>query len=190
MPRQTVVLDANILFPAPLRDFFMHMGIADAVRICWSARIEDEWTRNVIAKRPDLEPSRVYRTAKRMNEAMPNALVSGFENIEATLELPDPDDRHVLAAAIQAGADVIVTKNLRDFPSQVLAHYDIQVMHPDKFVHELLQLEPEAAIVAIQNLQASLKSPPKSMFDVLATLEEQGMALTAKWFRNFLVPRI
>jgi predicted nucleic acid-binding protein len=185
MPRPTVVLDANILFPAPLRDFFMHLGIADAARICWSARIEDEWTRNVIAKRPDLEPSRVYRTAKRMNEAMPNAFISGFENIEAGLELPDPDDRHVLAAAIQAGADVIITKNLRDFPNQVLAQYDIQVMHPDTFVHGLLQLEPQAAILAIQNLQASLKNPPKSMLEVLTTLEEQGMTLTVKWFREF-----
>ncbi len=148
----------------------MHLGIAGAARICWSAKIEAEWTRNVITKRPDLEPSRILRTAKRMNEAIPDALIQDFEAIETRLELPDFDDRHVLAAAIKANADVIITKNLRDFPLGILAQYDIKALHPDEFVFERLQLEPLLIILAIKTLQLSLKNPPKTILEVLNTL--------------------
>ncbi len=164
----------------------MHLGITDALRLCWSAKIEDEWTRNVIAKRPDLDPSRIYRTAKRMNEAIPDALITDFEGLEAMLKLPDVTDRHVLAVAIKANADVIVTKNLRDFPATILARYGIKALHPDEFLHELLQLEPMPVLVAIRALQASLKNPPKTMLEVLRTLEEQGLQRFAKLLQEFL----
>jgi predicted nucleic acid-binding protein len=182
--RQIVVLDANILFPAPLRDFFMHLGITGAVRIRWSAKIEEEWTRNLLTKRSDLNPDRIKRTAQRMNLAIPDAMVTGFEALELSLSLPDKNDHHVLAAAIKANADAIITKNLRDFPSQALAEYDIEALHPDEFVHHLLHLEPRPVIQAIRALQKNLLNPPKSMTEVLDTLEQQEMPLTATWLRT------
>lgn len=186
MPRLTIIVDANILFSAPLRDFFMHLGIADAVRLCWSAKIEEEWVRNLIEKRPDLESSRHYRTARQMNEAIPDALIADFEGLESTLKLPDSSDRHVLAAAIKANADAIITKNLRDFPNSILAEYGIKALHPDEFVHELLQLESMPVLVAIRALQVSLKNPPKTMFEVLHTLEEQGLQRSVTLLKEFL----
>jgi hypothetical protein len=87
MKPQTVILDANILFPAPLRDFFMHLAILGAMQARWTKQIEDEWTRNLIAKRPDLDPTRVYRTAAQMNAAILDALLTDFESFELNLVL-------------------------------------------------------------------------------------------------------
>jgi predicted nucleic acid-binding protein len=187
MKPQTVILDANILFPAPLRDFFMHLAILGAMQARWTKQIENEWTRNLIAKRPDLDPTRVYRTAAQMNAAIPDALVTDFESLESNLVLPDPNDRHVLAAAIKAGADVIITKNLRDFPQHIVGAFEIQVLHPDVFVHQLLNLEPEIVIKAIQTMQAGLKNPPQTMLEVLDTLKQQELPLTANWLREALI---
>jgi predicted nucleic acid-binding protein len=181
---QTVILDANILFPAPLRDFFMYLAILGGIQARWSKRIEDEWTRNLIAKRPDLSPERVYRTAAAMNAAIPDALVEDFEQLEQALVLPDPDDRHVLAAAVKGKAQVIITKNLRDFPAQTTQAFEIEVMHPDVFVHHLLHLEPRPVIQTIKAIKAALKNPPKSFLEILDTLEQQEMPLTADWLRE------
>ncbi len=186
MKPQTVILDANILFPAPLRDFFMHLAIFGAIQARWSEQIEAEWTRNLIAKRPDLDPTRVYRTAARMNAAIPDAFVTDFESLESNLVLPDPNDCHVLAAAIKAGADVIITKNLRDFPQDIVGAFEIKVVHPDEFVHQLLNLEPELVVQAIQAMQTALKNPPQTMLEVLVTLEQQELPLTANWLCNVL----
>jgi predicted nucleic acid-binding protein len=186
VPLPVVLLDANVLYPAPLRDFLLHLGIADAARLHWSERIQTEWTSNLIAQRPDLELARVQRTAAQMNLAFPDALVTGFESLEPTLALPDLDDRHVLAAAIKAGADVIVTKNLRDFPARVLGQFGIKALHPDKFIVGLLALEPERVLQALSAMQQSLKNPPKTMLEVLDTLEQQELAQSVAKLRILL----
>jgi predicted nucleic acid-binding protein len=186
MKRQIVILDANVLFPAPLRDFLMHLAITGVVQVRWSAQIEDEWVRNVLLQRPDLEPERIKNTAQKMNRAIPDAMVTGFETLESTLELPDPKDRHVLAAAIFAKAEVIVTKNLRDFPRNVLSKYSLEALHPDEFVHHLLQLAPQFVIRAVREQQQGLKNPPRTISQVLDTLENQGMPLTVAWLRDAL----
>ncbi len=119
-----------------------------------------------------------------MNAAIPDALVYGFEQLEQALVLPDPDDRHVLAAAIKGKAQVIITKNLRDFPIEITKAFEIEVMHPDVFVHHLLQLEPRPVIQTIKAIKAALKKPPKSFLEILDTLEQQEMPLTADWLRE------
>jgi PIN domain len=151
----------------------MYLAILGGIQARWSKRIEDEWTRNLIAKRPDLSPERVYSTAAQMNAAIPDALV-----------LPDPNDRHVLAAAIKGKAQVIITKNLRDFPTETTKAFEVEVMHPDVFVHHLLQLEPRPVIQTIKAIKAALKNPPKSHLEILNTLEQQEMPLTADWLRE------
>jgi hypothetical protein len=99
--------------------------------------------------------------------------------------LPDPDDRHVLAAAIRAGADVIVTFNLSDFPSEVLSRYGIEALHPDEFVTSLLDLTPHVVCAAAKRQRESLKHPPKSVEEYLDALERQGLAQTASALRQF-----
>lgn len=112
----TAVYDACVLYPAPLRDFLMWLGLSGRFRARWSAEIHDEWKRNLLANRPDLNASQLGRTSDLMDNAIPGALVTGHEDLIAGLQLPDPDDRHVLAAAIRCNASVIVTFNEKDFP--------------------------------------------------------------------------
>jgi hypothetical protein len=184
MKRQTIILDANILFPVPLCDFFMHLALTGAVRVRWSKCIEDEWVRNVIEKRSDLNPDGIRRRAIMMNQAIPDAMIEGFENLETSLLLPHANDRHVLAAAIIARADAIITKNLVHFPVTALAPYGVEALHPDEFVFHLLGLEPRPVIQAIRRQQANLKNPPKTITEVLATLEKQEMPQTVSWLRG------
>src|SRR3954447_1522456 len=138
----TAVYDANILYPAPLRDLFIRLAQTGLVRARWTETIHDEWMRNVLANNPRLSAERLGRTRTLMDEAVRDCLVTGYKDLIDSLTLPDPDDRHVLAAAIRAGAEVIVTYNLRDFPAEALCRFDIQALHPDDFPVGLMELAP------------------------------------------------
>ena len=115
------VFDACVLYPAPIRDLLLRLAVTGLFRARWSERIHDEWIQAVLRNRQDLKREQLDRTRELMDQAVPDCLVSGYEGIEATLALPDPDDRHVLAAAIKCGAGTIVTYNLKDFPDHLLA---------------------------------------------------------------------
>lgn len=175
----TAVLDACVLYPAPLRDFLMRLALTGAYRARWSERIHDEWIRNVLLKFPD-RAAMLTRTRLLMNEAIPDCLVDGDEAITQGLILPDPDDLHVVAAAMRCGASVIVTFNLKDFPDAALAAYGIEAQHPDQFVDELFDCDPAAVIEAALKQRASLKQPPMTVDVYLDCLLRQGMARTVK----------
>jgi predicted nucleic acid-binding protein len=177
------VLDASVLYPAPLRDLFMHLAVQEVFRARWSNLIHDEWIRNVLKNRPDLTLARLERTKNLMNENAKNSLVTHFEQRIEMLSLPDPDDRHVLAAAIQTKADVIVTANLRHFPKKTLASLGIRPLHPDHFLLELLQANAQAVMVAIGVQQRSLSNPPVTVQNLLDTLEQQGLKQRVAQFR-------
>lgn len=110
--RFVVVYDACVLYPAALRDFLIRLATTRLFAARWSEQIHEEWMRNVQAKRPDLTGAQLKRTRDLMDDAVPDCLVSGHERLISSLELPDPDDRHVLAAAIVAHAQMIVSFNL------------------------------------------------------------------------------
>jgi predicted nucleic acid-binding protein len=129
----TVIYDACVLYPAPLRDLLIRLAAKGLVRARWTDRILDESFRNILANRPDLLPGSLDRTRELMNRALRDVLVTGYEGLIEGLNLPDPDDRHVLAAAIRAGAQVIVTMNLDDFPESALAPFSVEALHPDDF---------------------------------------------------------
>lgn len=129
----TAVYDACVLYPAALRDLLMWLGLSGLYRARWTSQIHEEWKRNVLKNRPDLTSEQVDNTSTMMDQAIPDGLVTGYEELCSSLDLPDPDDRHVLAAAIRSKAEVIVTFNLKDFPSHILAAYDIEPMHPHFF---------------------------------------------------------
>ena len=115
------LLDANVLFPNLLRDTVLTLAQRGLYRPLWSEKILDEARRNILAKRPDVDPVKLQRTFALVREKFDDANVEGFDPLQAGLELPDPDDRHVLAAAIHGGAQSIVTFNLKDFPAKTLA---------------------------------------------------------------------
>lgn len=110
-----------------------------------------------------------------MNQAVPDSLVSGFEDLIPSLDLPDLDDRHVLAAAIRAGAQVIVTDNLSDFPAEKIGKYSIQAKSADRFILDLISLDEEKVFRALEKQQKNLKNPPLSIRELLETLEKCGL---------------
>lgn len=163
------VFDACVLYPAPVRDLLMRLALTDLFRARWTDRIHDEWIRSVLADRPDLAPAQLDRTRALMNEAVPDCLVTGYEGLVERVELPDADDRHVLAAAIRCQAGVIVTYNLRDFPEAVLAPYGIEAQHPDEFVTHLFDLDPGSVCAAVRDQRAALINPPRTVDELLET---------------------
>jgi len=120
-----------------------------------------------------------------MNAHVRDALVDGHQSLIPALELPDPDDRHVLAAAIQCGADLIVTFNLDDLPGPTLASYGIGPCHPDLFLVDQLNLDAVRVCLAMQQHRASLRNPPKTVDEYLATLEEQGLTRFSQAVRHY-----
>lgn len=172
----TAILDACVLYPAPLRDFLLHLACSGIFQARWSEQIHDEWIRNLLKNRPDLTEGQLLRTRELMNKAVPDCLVTGHLEIAKSLVLPDADDTHVLAAAICSQAQAIVTFNGKDFPCDALAPYGIVAQHPDDFVRHLIALDLSAVCGAFKRQRASLKSPPQSAEQLLDTLERQGLA--------------
>ncbi len=181
----TAVYDANVLYPAPLRDFLMRLALTGAYRARWSAQIHDEWKRNLLLNRTDLTVDQVNRTSTLMDQAIPDALITDYESIVVGLDLPDADDRHVLAVAIKCNASAIVTFNLKDFPKAALDPWGIEALHPDEFIVDLWDLDQAAVVEAAQRQRASLKNPPHSVRDYLDKLLQQKLPETVKLLRNF-----
>lgn len=178
-PRFIAVLDACVLYPVPVRDLLLSLASAELYKPRWSALIQHEWSRNLLANRSDLTAAQLQRTTAMMNAAFPDADVEGYEVFIPTLTLPDPDDRHVLAAALQSQADVIVTTNLKDFPVSHLRTFDIEVQHPDEFIGHLIDLNPAKALEAFRQQVARLKNPPIAAAQVLDNLRKSSLPLTA-----------
>ncbi|MES2116764.1 MAG: PIN domain-containing protein [Pseudomonadota bacterium] len=181
----TVVYDACVLYPAPLRDLLMHLALSDLYRARWSDMIHDEWTRNVLANRPDLTREQLNRTCQLMNAHVRDCLVTGFEHLIPAIQLPDPDDHHVVAAALHAGASLIVTFNLKDFPAEALKPYNLVAQHPDDFIVNLLDLQPAGVLAAAASHRRSLKKPPKKAEEYLDTLLAQGLTQSVAMMRQW-----
>ena len=132
-PKTIALLDACVLYPPSLRDLLMRVAVAGVYEPRWTEEIHDEWTRNVLLNSPGVTPAQLERTRRLMNQAVPNGLVSDYEVLVPGLSLPDPNDRHVLAAAIKSSAAVIVTFNLSDFPATILQALGIRTCPPRPF---------------------------------------------------------
>lgn len=180
-----VILDACVLYPARLRDLLMHLGIAGLYQPKWSRCIQDEWRRNLIANRPEILPEALQNTVKMMNSALPDANVTGYKGLINDLDLPDPNDRHVLAAAIRAKAEIIVTLNHKDFPPEVLRPFEIETLHPDAFISDLFDLNHALTLEAVRRQRQSLKRPPMTVDEFLEMLLKQGLPMTVKELAHY-----
>ena len=185
MSQFTAILDACVLYPAPLRDLLMHLALTDLFRAKWTEAIHEEWIRSVLENRPDLTREQLERTRQLMNAHVRDCIVTDYQDLIPALTLPDADDRHVLAAAIRSSADVIVTFNLGDFPPETLKKWGIEAQHPDDFINHLLDLAPHIVCAAAKRQRESLKNPPASVDDFLAALERQRLAQTVVGLRRF-----
>lgn len=170
-----VVYDACVLYPAALRDLLIRIGHAGLVNARWTDTILDECFRAIHRERPEVPDAALARTRRLMCGAVRDCLVDGYEDLVEGLTLPDPNDRHVFAAAIRAGAQTIVTRNLKDFPADRLAPFGVQAQDPDEFVLGLIGQQGSAVLRIIVEQAADLRSPPQTVEDVLRTLEANGL---------------
>jgi predicted nucleic acid-binding protein len=169
------VYDANVLYPNTLRDLLIRLARAGVVRARWTDRILEEMLGALQRTRPDIECAKLDRLRHRMNDAVRDCLITDFEQHIAALELPDPNDRHVLAAAIHGSADLIVTWNLRDFPSKILVNHDIQARTPDDFVHGLIAPDDATVFTCVQQIADARHLRPQTADDILNQLERDGL---------------
>jgi len=174
------VLDACVLYPPALRDLLMWLAVVKAYEPRWSDQIHSERMRSVLADRPDITVDQLNRTRRLMDAIAPESLVSGHEAHIPSLWLPDADDRHVLAAAIEGRASVIVSYNLSDFPHGALAPHGVHALHPDRFLVSLMRREPSKFVQGMHKHRDSLRKPPKSEEEYIATLRALRLSLTAR----------
>jgi len=158
-----------------LRNLLIRLGLTGIVRARYTEQILDERFRNILKQRSDLKPETLDRTRELMRQAIPDCMVTGYEPLIDGLVLPDPDDRHVLAAAVRAGAQAIVTFNLKDFPADTLRTFEVEAVHPDDFVLDLIDLAPGKVLTAVRKQRRALENPPRSLPELLDTLKNNGL---------------
>jgi predicted nucleic acid-binding protein len=176
-----VVCDANVLYKSLLRDLMMRLGMSGALRPRWTQRIHEEWMRNLRLRLPATAQAAVERTRHLMDLNLPEALVT--VSLMGDHALPDPDDQHVLDAALSAGASVLLTFNLKDFPREALPSHLLAV-HPDDFLVTCLEQQQGRVLTALQELRADLKKPPFSGSELLAALERAELPTFALKLRE------
>lgn len=140
MSNYTASLDANVLYPAPVRDLFLQIAVTDLYKAKWTAGIHREWIESLLMNEPHRDRNALERTREMMDDNTRDCQVTGYESLIPSLHLPDPNDRHVLAAAIVGRCDAIVTANLKHFPEAALAPFGIDLQHPDEFLCNRLNL--------------------------------------------------
>ncbi len=163
----------------------MQLALTDLFRAKWTQKIHDEWKRKLLENRPDLTQRQLDRTQELMDKHVRDCLVTDYEELVPSIHLPDDHDRHVVAAAIVAGAATIVTFNLKDFPATELSKYDLEAEHPDDFLVHQFGRSESLVCRAARNHRASLKRPAKTPDEYLTTLDAQGLPRTVAQLRPF-----
>ena len=183
MSNFVAMFDACVLYRESLRNLLIRIALSDLFRARWTGRIHEEWIEALLRQRPDLSRADLERTRRLMDEAVPDCLVAGYEHLESGLRLPDPGDRHVLAAAILCHAGTIVTYNLKDFPDEALAPHGITAQHPDQFIEYAFGIDPSAVIKAVRNHRASLRNPPRTIEELFDSYLRHELATTVTLLR-------
>lgn len=183
--RYTALLDACVLYPIAVADALMSLATEGLFAAKWTTRIEAEWMRSLQIDRPDLE-GKLGTRRDSMRDAVPDWEVpeDAWRPLEKSLQLPDPEDVHVLAAAIAGHADCIVTANTRDFPGDVVTPYGIEVVDPDTFLVNQWDLDPLVAIAAFKRMRARRQKPESTPEDFANALERNGLVVTAERLRS------
>ena len=181
-PKFTVVLDACVLYPAPVRDILLSLADVGLFKPKWSDQIQEEWTRNLLNKRNDLSKKALKSTVEAMNRAFPDSNVEDYEELISAVNLPDENDRHVLACGIRCNADLIATFNLKDFPAKELDRYDIEVQNPDELISNLIDLNEDLACKAFLKMARRLKKPLKTKKQIIETLTKCRLKASAERF--------
>jgi len=173
------------LVPRLLRDVLLSLAHADLYTARWTVEIEKEWTAALLENKPGTQ-ALIARAVEQMRMAIPDCLVVDYESLIENLDLPDGNDRHVLAAAIRGNADAIVSFNTKDFPSTALDKFDIELQTPDQFVLNQLMLHPPRALSAIKKMRQRWERPEMTAADMVDLFEKRQLAQTAAHLRDVL----
>lgn len=172
MPRYTAVLDACVLVPITLADALLRVAEKGLYRPLWSDRILTEAQDTIEEIHPGIDVAKRFTS---MREAFDDALVTGWEELQPGIHLPDEDDRHVVATAVRGGADAIVTANLADFPAAALGPLGLEAVHPDEFLLDQADLSPPTVIQVIREQAAHTSRPPLTAQDLATLLGRAGV---------------
>lgn len=183
--RPVALIDTNVLYSAGVRDILLQTAVAELYEPKWSPDIGSEFLNTFRKIRPDIEQKRIERIWAEMNHFFPKALITGYEFLVDRLTLPDPNDRHVLAAAIHAGCDYIITDDRKHFPADVLETCGIIGLRPDDFLLMLLHSNPVEIVHAVSAILARLKNPSYSVEAYLDMRIQDGLENTVNELRIF-----
>lgn len=182
--RFTCVLDTNVIYPIEIRDLLFWFAYYELYTPKWSVHIFEEWEN--VMKRKNIAADEIRKRINRANKAFPDALVNNYSSLIDGLELPDKDDRHVLAAAIKTNANIIVTNNVKDFPKEYLASFGLKAKTADDFLTDIIDLNPEEAVKAFCELVLNRKNPSMDEYMVLDILRKRGLIDTANYLHSQL----
>jgi len=169
------VLDTCVLWPSLQRDFLLSLAVQGLYRPLWSSAILEELEfheeHKLITRgsEPKDAANAAHRLVVTMGTAFDDAIVQGWEPLEGTYGLPDPDDEHVVAAAVMGNAGAIVTDNLRDFPTDLVPSH-IQVISAKEFAADTVDVDPERALLAVEQMVQRRSNPPISLDETLDLL--------------------
>ena len=182
--RFTCVLDTNVIYPIEIRDLLFWFAYYDLYTLKWSKHIFDEW--ESVMQKLGVSQDEIQKRLSRAHAAFPDAQVEHYENLIDSLVLPDEKDRHVLAAAIKANANIIVTNNLKDFPADYLAKFGLSAKSADEFLADTIDLNQEMALKAFRELVINRRNPEMDEFQVLDTMRKHGLIDTANYLHSLL----
>lgn len=182
--RFTAVLDTNVVYPVIIRDILFWFAHYDMYTPKWSDEIFNEWRKVLLEK--GVSEEEANRRITKANAAFPDALVKHYRGLIEHLKLPDPNDRHVLAAAIKTNANLIVTNNIKDFPQEYLQSFNLSAKKADDFLTDIIDLNQEQAIAAFKEMVLNKKNPKQDEFEVLNQLRKAGLNDTANYLHAFL----
>lgn len=180
----TAVLDTNVVYPLIIRDILFWFAYYDLYTPKWSEHIFDEWKRVMIEK--GVSEEEAAKRISKANLAFPDALVKNYKGLIEHLELPDKDDRHVLAAAIKTNANLIVTNNTKDFPEEYLQSFSLNAKTADDFLTDIIDLNQEQAVAAFKEMVSNRRKPKQDELEVLNLLRNAGLYTTADYLHRLL----
>lgn len=173
--RYSAFLDANVLHPAFLRAALLWFADARLLRPVWSEDVLAEWRRSILRRHTDLDDARVEQLQTLFTEQFPDAEVGNYQSFIEGIELPDKDDRHVLAAAIVGRCNGIITANLKHFPSETLDKYGIEAVHPDEFIVNIIDLDQDKALAACRRHREAMTASTPTVEAFLQRYETAGL---------------
>lgn len=178
----TFVLDANVLYSARLRDLWLQLAASGAARVVWTDKIEAEWTSALERERPELGYL-ISRTVRMMRSHFSECYLAEAELPSFSARLPDPDDVHVVRAALAVGG-TIVTSNFSDFPRDALEPVNVEVLTPDEALYGIAIHDEEGMLAAAHTIRARLNAPPVSTEAFAAGFAGAGCSRLSAWLRQ------